>query len=171
MPEPHISADEAKQDKLFYVVANIIVINTDDETCLMLKRSESEKVLPGKYAFPGGKLEHSDVAKLLNDTGNEPLQGIDNILGKLAQRECEEECGLDVIEESTQLIKNKVFVRPDGVPVFMVTLAAKYRGGIVVLEDDAFTDFAWAKRDELDDYDAIPGINEEAAKAFDQLLN
>ena len=171
MSEHNISVEEAKQDKLFYVVANIIVVNTDDKTCLMLKRSESEKVLPGKYAFPGGKLEHSDVAKLLDDTGNKPLQGIDNILGKLAQRECKEECGLDVVEESTQLIKNKVFIRPDGVPVFMVTLAAKYQGGTVVLEDDAFSDFAWVDQSKLDEYDTIPGIADEARKAFLQLLN
>ncbi len=171
MSDQQISSDKAKQDKLFYVVANIIIINIAQRTCLILKRSDSEKVLPGKYAFPGGKLEHGDVQKLLNESGNKPIEGIDNILGKLAERESEEECGLKVNGDTAAVIKNKVFVRPDGVPVFMVTLAAAYDGGDVVLEDDSFSSYAWTTREDFDSYDAIPGIREEAVKAFDQLLD
>ena len=65
MSDQQISSDKAKQDKQFYVVANIIIINITERTCLILKRSDSEKVLPGKYAFPGGKLEHGDVQSCL----------------------------------------------------------------------------------------------------------
>ena len=39
MGETLISIKEAKPEKLFYVVANIIIINKADASCLILKRS------------------------------------------------------------------------------------------------------------------------------------
>jgi ADP-ribose pyrophosphatase YjhB (NUDIX family) len=167
MTNLEISTAEAKQDKLFYVVANIVIVDVANASCLLLKRSESEKVLGCKWAFPGGKLEHKDVAQLLEATGNEPIQGIDNILGKLAMREGKEECGLDVSADDAAVIKNKVFVRPDGVPVFMTTLATTYEGGEVKLEDGAFSEYAWSTNEQLSDYDCIPGVQEEARKAIE----
>jgi len=166
MTNSEISVNEAKQDKLFYVVSNTVIINSTDKTCLLLKRSETEKVLPGKWAFPGGKLEHLDVTRLLEEENKSPIDGIDNILGKLAVRETYEECGLKVDTESGTIIKNKVFIRPDGVPVFMATLVAEYIGGAVVLEDGAFTDYAWVSEDEIDDYDCIDGVAQEAKHAL-----
>ncbi len=56
-PATEISLKEAKQDKLFYFVANIIIYRDSDSRCLILKRHLREKVHPNKYAVPGGKLE------------------------------------------------------------------------------------------------------------------
>lgn len=167
MPNPNISITEAKQDKLFYVVASLIIVNTADHTCLLLKRAETEKVLGGKWSFPGGKLEHKDVRDLLTISGNEPIEGVENILGRLAMREGKEECGLDVSVDDTAIIKNKVFVRPDGVPVFMTALATTYQGGTVTLEAGAFSEYVWATNDELGKYDCIPGIQAEARTALE----
>lgn len=166
MTDLQISTDEAKQNKLFYVVANVIVVNPDDATCLLLKRSESEKVHPGKWAYPGGKLEHADVIKLLKKTGNNSLKGIDNIMGKLAARECKEECGLTVNEDGA-IVKNKVFVRPDGVPVFMVVMTAEYTGSEeVVIEEGAFSDYAWVSTEQLPNYELIEGTEVEITAAL-----
>ncbi len=166
MTNPGISTHNAKQDKLFYVVSNTVVINSIDKTCLLLKRSETEKVLPGKWAFPGGKLEHLDVSRLLEEENKNSIDGIDNILGKLAARETYEECGLAIDAESGTIIKNKVFIRPDGTPVFMTTLVTEYLGGTVVLEDEAFTDYAWVSETDLDNYDCIDGVLQEAKQAL-----
>ena len=57
MPAEKISLNNAKEDKLFYFVANAVVYRESDGRCLILKRSEREKVHPGKWAVPGGKLE------------------------------------------------------------------------------------------------------------------
>ena len=160
-----ISITEAKKDKLFYVVANIIIVDTTRRACLLLKRGYDEKVLPGKWGHAGGKLEHADVKKLILETGVKPIEGIDNILGKLAMREAKEECGLDV-QAQTDVIKNKVFVRPDGIPVFMTTLVSEYNGGEVVIEDGAIADYAWVTEDQLGDYDCIEGIREEVSLAL-----
>lgn len=160
-----LSTDGAKQDKLFYVVATVVIVNSNEQTCLILKRSDTEKAFPGKWTFPGGKLEHSDVKKLIAETGVNPLEGIDNILGKLAVREAKEECGL-VISETGRVVKNKVFIRPDGIPVFMGLLVNEYAGGEVVIEEGAITDFAWVHKNELANYDCVPGIIEEAELAL-----
>jgi 8-oxo-dGTP pyrophosphatase MutT (NUDIX family) len=162
-----ISTAEAKQDKLFYVVANIIIIDSKSHTCLLLKRGENEKVLPGKWGHAGGKLEHGDVKRLILEVGSEPIEGIDNILGKLAKREAKEECGLDIQEESN-VLKNKVFVRPDGIPVFMATMVSEYKGGEVLIEAGAIADYAWVSVDKLDDYDTIKGVAEEVKLALAQ---
>ena len=57
MPADKISLENAKDDKLFYFVANVVVFRESDGRCLILKRSENEKVHPGKFATQGGKLE------------------------------------------------------------------------------------------------------------------
>jgi 8-oxo-dGTP pyrophosphatase MutT (NUDIX family) len=166
MSEINISTAEAKQEKLFYIVANIIIINPSNATCLLLKRSIREKVFPGKWAFPGGKLEHDDLKRLLAETGNEPINGINNIMGILAMREAKEECGLTVDSEKSAVVSNKAFVRPDGVPVYMAIVTAEYAGGDIVLEEDAFTDFAWVSEADLSKYDCIDGASEEARAAM-----
>jgi 8-oxo-dGTP pyrophosphatase MutT (NUDIX family) len=166
MMNSHISTTEAKQDKLFYIVANIAIVNTADATVLILKRSASEKVHPGKWAFPGGKLEHADVARLLEETGAEPIDGIDNIMGLLAMREAKEECGLTVDASSARILSDKVFVRPDGIPVFMTIMATGYSGGEVVLEEGAFSEYTWVSMADLSDYDLITGLARDIEAAL-----
>ena len=61
MKAKEISLKEAKQNKLFYFVANVVIYRAKDKRCLILKRDEREKVHPGKYAVPGGKLEWSEL--------------------------------------------------------------------------------------------------------------
>lgn len=111
-------------------------------------------------------MEHDDVKRLLTETGNEPINGIDNIMGILAKREAKEECGLTVDSEKSAVVSNKVFVRPDAVPVYLAIVTAEYAGGDIVLEEDAFTDFAWVSDAELSNYDCIDGVPEEARAAL-----
>jgi len=49
MPAKKISLENAKKDKLFYFVANVIVFRETDGRCLLLKRDLREKVHPGKW--------------------------------------------------------------------------------------------------------------------------
>ena len=57
MAADKISVDRAKKNKLFYLVATVVVYRESDGRCLILKRGMGEKVHPGKYTVPGGKLE------------------------------------------------------------------------------------------------------------------
>ncbi|MDB5161336.1 MAG: hypothetical protein JWO96_716 [Candidatus Saccharibacteria bacterium] len=168
MSKQEISIAEAKQDKLQYVVANFVVVNPAERTVLLLQRSNEEKVHPGKWAFPGGKLEHDNIAKMIEEEEVDPLEGVEDVLGKLAMRETLEESGLTVISRDDVILKNKVFIRPDKVPVFMVSLMAEYQGGEVILEK-GFIDSAWSTEQQLDSYDCIRGVREEARKALNLL--
>ena len=166
MSDTSISVDQAKKDKLFYVVANMAIVDVTNAKVLILKRSEAEKVHPGKWALPGGKLEHGDVVSLLAENGNAPIDGVDNILGQLAKREAMEECGLTVDADSAKILSDKVFVRPDNVPVFMTVLSAEYVGGDVKLEEGAFSDYAWIGTDDVANYDLIDGLAHDIGQAL-----
>lgn len=166
MSNPSISVDQAKKDKLFYVVANMAIVDVANAKVLILQRSETEKVHPGKWALPGGKLEHNDVASLLAENSNAPIDGVDNILGHLAKREAMEECGLSVDVESAKVMSDKVFVRPDNVPVFMTVLSAAYVGGEVKLEEGSFSDYAWVSLDDVATYDLIDGLAHDIEQAI-----
>ena len=166
MSDTSISVDQAKKDKLFYVVANMAIVDVANAKVLILKRSEAEKVHPGKWALPGGKLEHGDIVSLLAENGNAPIDGVDNILGQLAKREAMEECGLTVDADSAKILSDKVFVRPDNVPVFMTVLSAEYVGGDVKLEEGAFSDYTWIGTDDVANYDLIDGLAHDIGQAL-----
>ena len=165
MPASEISIENAKRDKLFYFVVNAIVYRESDQRCLLLKRSETEKVHPGKYGTPGGKLEWKDLDLKNPSRMNGDVIDFENALEALLKREILEEAGIEVFEE-IEYINSVAFVRPDGIPVMLVKFAAKYKSGEVVLEKGAFSDFAWANVQEAKALDCIDGIPEEIAKSI-----
>lgn len=166
MPAQKISIDNAKQDKLFYFVANVVVFRESDGKCLILKRDEREKVHPGKYAVPGGKLEWNDL-DIKNPTRmNGDVIDFENSVEDLLRREVREEAGIE-IEPHLAYINSVSFVRPDEIPVVLVKFAAKYKSGDIILEQGAFTDHAWVDAEEIKNYNCIEGICEEVAKTIE----
>jgi len=160
MPAEKVSVDNAKKEKLFYFVANVVVYRDSDKKCLILKRDEREKAHPGKYAVPGGKLEWKDL-NLKNPTRlNGEILDFENAIEDLIKREVAEEAGIE-IEGDLKYLNNVAFIRPDETPVVLVKFAAKYKGGEVKLEEGAFTDHAWVNEEEVKQYDCIKGVHEE----------
>lgn len=159
-----ISIEAAKQDKLFYFVANVVVYRELDGRSLLLKRDPREKVHPNKYATPGGKLEWKDL-DLANPTRmNGDVADFENALEKLLARETQEEAGVRIDTSDMRYINSVAFVRPDGIPVMLVKFAAKYVSGDVVLEEGGFTDHMWATSEEAKSLECIEGIVEELQK-------
>lgn len=165
MPAQKISTAEAKTDKLFYFVANVVVVRRSDMRCLILKRDPREKVHPGKYAVTGGKLEWRDLDLTKPSRMNGDVLDYENAVEDLLARETKEEAGIS-LKPGLKYISSMAFVRPDGVPVVLVKFAAEYGGGEVVPETGSFTDFAWVNAEEVKDYDFIEGIDEEVATAI-----
>jgi len=165
MPAEKISTDHAKQDKLFYFVANVVVFRESDKRCLILKRDSREKVHPGKFAVPGGKLEWRDMDLNKPTRMNGEVFDFENAIENLLKREVFEEAGIE-IENNLTYINSIAFVRPDGIPVILVKFAAKYKSGQIRLEKAAFTDFAWVNQEEVEKYDCIRGIPEEISKTI-----
>jgi len=155
-----ISLEQAKEDKLFYAVANVVIYRESDGRCLVLKRSEREKVHPGKYAVPGGKLEWKDLDINHPTRVNGDVLDYENAVEGLLAREAREEAGVE-IESKLFYINSVAFIRPDGIPVLLVKFAAKYKGGEVKPEAGAFDNFAWVNENEVGEYDCIEGIAEE----------
>ena len=165
MPADKISLQNAKEDKLFYCVANVVVYRASDGRCLILKRSEREKVHAGKWCVPGGKLEWEqlDIAKPTRMNGD--VLDFEDAIEKLLAREVKEEAGIE-IERELKYINSVAFVRPDGIPTILIKFAAKYKGGDVVVEDGAFVDHAWVNEQEVKKYECIQGIPEEIVKTI-----
>ena len=166
MPASHITLDNAKKDKLFYFVANVVVYRESDGRCLILKRDERETTHPGKWAVPGGKLEWGDLDIAKPTRINGDVLDHENALEELCRREAMEEANVQ-IEGPLRFINTNVFIRPDGIPVVLVKFAAAYKDGDIKLEVGAFTDYAWVNQDEVKDYPCIMGIPEEVEAAIE----
>ena len=76
----------------------------------------------------------------------------------LLRREVREETGLEI--RNIRYLTNLAFIRPDGIPVVVVSLSAEYAGGEVRLCPD-LTEHAWVTLEEAKGYDLIDGIYEE----------
>ena len=165
MQAKEISINSAKENKLFYFVANVVVFREDDNRCLILKRDDREVAHPGRWAVPGGKLEWSDL-DINNPTRlNGDILDFENAVEDLLVRETKEEANVD-IERKLHYINSVAFIRPDGVPVVLVKFAAQYKGGEVIPEKGGFTDFAWVNSEEVKKYECIDGIQKEIAKTI-----
>jgi len=164
-----ISVEGAKPDKLFYVVANAVVYRESDGRCLILKRDKREKVHPGRWANIGGKLEHGDFDLTNPSSVYDGVPAFEDVLSDLIEREVKEEAGVS-IKLPAKYMHNKVFIRPDGIPVLLLIYAAVYKSGEVKPEAGAFTDSAWVNEKEVDDYDCIKGVADEIKQAI-KILN
>ncbi|NTW45504.1 MAG: NUDIX domain-containing protein [Candidatus Moranbacteria bacterium] len=166
MSAEYISLKNAKQDKLFYFVANVVVYREADGRCLILKRSEAEKVHPGRWCVPGGKLEWHQLDPTRPTRRNGDVLDYENAVEELLSREVEEEAGIS-IRNGLEYINSVAFIRPDAVPVILVKFAAIYAAGEVRIEKGAFTDSAWVNAEEVGSYECIDGIKEEVGKTID----
>ncbi|HLC52642.1 MAG TPA: NUDIX hydrolase [Candidatus Nanoarchaeia archaeon] len=168
MPASKIHLTNAKQDKLFYLVANVVIYREEDGRCLILKRHSREKVHPNKYAVPGGKLEWKDLP-LDNPTRlNGDVLDYEEAVENLLARESFEEAGVEIdLNSGLKYINSVAFIRPDGIPVVLVKFAAKYKCGEIKLEDGGFTDHAWVNEIEVKNFDCIKGIDSEVAQTVE----
>ncbi len=152
MPAEKISLKNSKENKLFYFVANVVIYREEDSRCLILKRSMREKVHPGRYAVPGGKLEWEQM-DIKNPTRiNGDVLDFENAVEELLRREAKEEAGIE-IDKNLKYINSVAFVRPDEIPVVLVKFAAKYKDGEVKPEPGAFDEYAWVNEEEVKNYE------------------
>lgn len=165
MPAKKISLQNAKENKLFYFVASVVVYRENDGRCLILKRSDREKVHPGKYGVPGGKLEWQDLDIGHPTRLNNDVLDYEAAIEKLLVRETKEEAGIE-IDKKLLYVNSVAFIRPDEIPVLLVKFAARYKSGEVQLEQGAFTDYVWVNTEEVKNYNCIKGITEEIAAAI-----
>ena len=139
-------------NKAHYVVITGIVVK--DGKYLITKRASHEKAFPNKWTVPGGKLEVSDYSKRKKDTSDHWYNVCEDVL----RREIKEETNLEI--ENIRYLTNLTFIRPDNIPVFIISLYADYKDGKIELCKD-MQDYAWVSLEEAKNYDLIAGIYEE----------
>jgi 8-oxo-dGTP pyrophosphatase MutT (NUDIX family) len=93
------------RNKFHFVVATCILIKGGKY--LIAKRADWEKVHPGKWTVPGGKLEVLDYVLGKRDTSDAWYNVIENLL----KREVLEEVGLEI--KNIEYVTSLAFIRPD----------------------------------------------------------
>ena len=135
--------------QLHLVVPTCIVVKAGQ--VLIIKRAAHEKVYPGKWCVPGGKLDRSEyehTPKTTRDSWYGPIEAT-------LRREVKEETNLEI--EKPQLLVDLVFIRPDNIAAVTLSYWAKYKSGEVKISED-FDDFAWVKPKDAAKFDMIDGI-------------
>lgn len=143
------------KDKELHRVTSTAIIRKDGKY-LLLQRSMQKKAFPGRWTVPGGGLETDDYVNL-------PASGAGQWYGAVEQslrREIKEETGLEVDE--LNFLVDLAFIRPDGLPVVVLSYFTDYLSGEVKLDSDSMN-YAWANLSEAKNYDLIEGIWEEIA--------
>jgi 8-oxo-dGTP diphosphatase len=136
-------------------VAITTIVYNPERKYLLTKRSEHKKVFPGKWTVPGGGLEMSDYINTPPTTAQGHWY---NAIETTLRRELREEVNIEV--GKPEYLLDLVFVRPDGIPVLVLSYYAEYLSGEVRLDEDA-TEYAWVTCEEAKSYDLIEGIWEE----------
>lgn len=140
------------KDKAHYVVVTGIIVK--DGKFLIAKRSDAELAFPGRWTVPGGKLEAKDYLNVPKSNS----VGWYQILEKVLEREIKEEVGLEV--KDFGYVTNLSFIRPDDIPVVVLSLRCHWKENDVNLSKD-LTEYKWVSAEEAKGYDLIDGILEE----------
>jgi 8-oxo-dGTP diphosphatase len=139
--------------ELHRITSTAIIVK--DGKYLITRRSLAKKAFPGKWTVPGGGLETDDYINLKPSTAaGQWYFAVENSL----RREIKEEVGLAV--GKLNYLLDLTFVRPDGVPVVVLSYWCDYKSGKVKLDEDSI-DYKWVNLKEAKKYDLIDGIWEE----------
>lgn len=147
--------DELK-DKAHYIAITGIICK--DNKFLICKRSMSEKIFPGKWCVPGGKLQQSDFIDTKKNTNFHWF----DVLEKTLQKEIKEETNLEI--ENIGYVSNLALIRPNGFSTIILSLFADFKSGEIKLSEDELIDYAWVNLEEAKNYDLIENIYEQLEK-------
>lgn len=150
-------------DKELHRIAITTVVYNSEGKYLITKRSEKKKAFPGKWHVPGGGLDTDDYVNSEPTTDDHQWY---NTVEKTLRRELKEEVNIEV--GKPEYLLDITFIRPDGIPVLVLSYFAEYLSGDIALDEDT-VDFAWVTPEEAKGYDLIKGIDEEIAMA-DKIL-
>lgn len=142
---------------------SVTAIIHKDGKYLITKRSPNEKAFPNMWTVPGGRISVEDYINLPKPTPSAWYGALEEAL----RREVKEEVNLEI--DNIRYLIDMTLMRPDGVPVVVLSYFADYKAGKVKLDDDA-VEHAWVTAEEAEKYTLIEGIYEEIVMA-DKLIN
>lgn len=148
--------DEINEKAHYIAVTGII--RSSEGKYLICKRSMSEKLFPGKWCVPGGKIQQSDFINSQKDTKDHWF----SVFEKVLKKEIREETGIEI--KNINYVSNLALIRPNGFSTFIVSLNAEHESGEVKLQKEELSDFAWVEFKDLKNYDLIENIYEQIEK-------
>ncbi len=128
------------------VAISALIKNETGDKFLIIKRNKDEIAYPGKWSFPGGKVEKGET------------------ITAALKREALEEVGLE-IEDYKKFIRDHAFIRADGHNVVGFCFLVKAKSYKVKISEE-FDDYRWVTPEEFKNYDYIKGMEEEIKIAF-----
>lgn len=137
---------------------SVTAIIHKDRKYLITKRSPNEKAFPNMWTVPGGRISVEDYINLPKPTPSAWYGALEHAL----KREVKEEVNLEI--ENVRYLIDMTLIRPDGVPVVVLSYFADYKTGEIKLDSDA-VDYAWVTVEEAEKYELIEGIYEEIVMA------
>ncbi len=121
------------KDKELHRIVTTTLIYKPDFTYLITRRALHNKSHPGLWTIPGGGLTTDDY---INEPASEHGPNLwYDVLDKSVKREIKEETGLTI--GRAELLTDLTFLRPDGIPVFCLSLFAPNQGGEVDISLDS----------------------------------
>jgi len=135
------------QNQELHRIASTAIIVKDGKY-LIAQRSLSKKAFPGKWHVPGGGLETDDY---INSARNKDKQWYHAIEISL-RREIKEEVNVEV--KKLNYLLDLAFIRPDGVPVIVLSYWAFYKSGHVKFDEENI-DYKWVTLKEAKNYNEV----------------
>jgi len=144
------------KDKELHRIALTAIIYNKEGKYLITRRALTKKAFPGKWTVPGGGLNVDDYINTPPKTATSPqwYYALTNTL----KREVKEEANVEI--DNLEYLLDLTFIRPDSVPVLVLSYFAKYKNGEIKYDEDTI-DSAWVTPREAKKYDLIEGILEE----------
>jgi 8-oxo-dGTP pyrophosphatase MutT (NUDIX family) len=145
-------------DKELHRIAITGIIYNDEGKYLVTQRSMTKKAFPGMWTVPGGGINTDDYTNTTPTTSSGQWY---NVVEQTLRREIKEEVNVEI--EKPEYLLDLTFIRPDNIPVLVLSYMCKYASGEVSIDADSGDTiaFAWATLEELKAYDLIDGILEE----------
>lgn len=144
-------------------IATTAIIFRDDDRVLITKRAEHKKVWPGKWTVPGGGFETDDYTTRAPTHIGSTVQWYNSLVTAVS-REVYEETKLLI--KNLQLVCDLTFIRPDAIPVLVLSYSADLNGPDVITLDKDATEYEWVNLQEAKNFDLIDGIHHELQLAF-----
>ncbi len=142
------------KDKELHRIASTAIIHKDGKY-LITQRSLDKKAFPGKWTVPGGGLVTDDYVNTPPSTAAGHWYFA---ITESLRREIKEETDLEV--GKIKYLLDITFIRPDSIPVVILSFYCDYKSGEVKLDKDNIN-YNWVNYEEAKNYDLIEGILEE----------